>query len=224
MQGGREGDVDAPARHMARAMEALSKAGLNQGAAGNLSVRLDDGFLITPSGVKGARLTAELMVRMRHAGESQLDGGDGASRPSSEWRIHAAVYAVYAPIGAVVHTHSPCATALACLRRGIPAFHYTVALAGAAEIPCTAYATFGSESLSELVVAALAASRACLLANHGVVACGRDLDAAVALAAHVEYLARVYLIASRAGEPALLDDEEMARVIEKIAAYDAGPG
>ncbi|MDX1434444.1 MAG: class II aldolase/adducin family protein [Gammaproteobacteria bacterium] len=204
---------------MVRAMATLEKAGLNEGAAGNLSVRLEDGFLVTPSGVKGPALGADMMVRM------DADGAHvaGANPPSSEWRIHRAVYAAYADTHAVVHTHSPHATALACLHRSIPAFHYTVALAGADAIPCTPYATFGSEALAKVVVEGLAASRACLLANHGVVACAADLDGAVALAAHVEYLARVYLIAIAAGDPVLLDDAEMARVRAGIAAY-AGRG
>ena len=217
IEGAREDNVEALAERMVDAMGDLERSGLNQGAAGNLSVRLADGFLITPSGVKGDRLGARMMVRMGAHGEH----GRGGHRPSSEWRIHSAVYAAFPRARAVVHTHSPYATALACLRRGIPAFHYTIALAGGA-ISCTDYATFGSEALARLVVDALASSRACLLANHGVVAYGEDLDDAVSLAAHVEYLARVYLIALQTGEPALLDDAEMERVTRRIASYASG--
>lgn len=217
---GHDDDLDGLARSMLRAMARLEETGLNEGSAGNLSVRLPDGFLITPTGSKGPRLAAGMMVRMGPGGRFDEAG----PRPSSEWRIHDAVYAAYPGAGAVVHTHSPHATALACLGRGIPAFHYTVALAGGTAIPCAPYATFGGETLSRVVVAALADTSACLLANHGVITYGGDLDAAVALAAHVEYLARVYLIALQAGAPVLLDETEMRRVMDRISTHTPRPG
>jgi L-fuculose-phosphate aldolase len=179
-------------------------------------VRTDDGMLVTPTGIAAGDLDAPSMVAM------DLDGAPAAAQlaPSSEWRFHAAVYRARPDVGAVVHAHPPNATALACSRRAIPAFHYTVALSGAASIPCARYATFGSGELAGAVVQALGASgRACLMANHGMLAAGPDLDAALALAMEVEYLARVYLLALQAGPPVVLDEEEMARVLERIRGY-----
>ncbi len=143
----------------------------------------------------------------------------GGLEPSSEWRFHRDIYAVRPEFAAIVHTHSPHATALACHGRGIPAFHYMVAVAGGADIRCAPYATFGTQALSDYAVAALAGRRACLLAHHGVVACGQSLDQALALAIEVEHLARVYLAALALGEPPRLDAAEMERVLERFQHY-----
>ena len=143
---------------------------------------------------------------------------DGRRPPSSEWRFHRDLYAARADAGGMAHCHSPHATALACTRRGIPAFHYMVAAAGGADVRCADYATFGSEELSRNALAALVGRRACLLANHGQLALGATVEAAFELAAEVEMLARQYLLALNAG-PVLLDDPEMARVLEKFRTY-----
>ena len=150
--------------------------------------------------------------------------GDGAVRagswkPSSEWMMHAAVYALHEEAGAVVHTHSTHAAALASLGEGIPPFHYMVAVGGGDTIPCTPYATFGSAELAELAAEALRGRKACLLGNHGVLALGADLDAAALLARYVEELARQYLVARSAGTPRLLDAVQMAEVLEKFSTY-----
>jgi L-fuculose-phosphate aldolase len=118
-----------------------------------------------------------------------------------------------------VHTQSPYATTLACLRRPIPAFHYEVAMAGGDDIRCSGYATFGTQELSDLALAALAGRRACLLGNHGVIAIGTDLEGALAMADKVEALARMYWQALQLGDPVLLDAAEMARVVEKYRHY-----
>jgi L-fuculose-phosphate aldolase len=144
--------------------------------------------------------------------------GGGQRAPSSEWRLHRDIYAKHPDAGAVVHAHSPFATTLAALRRPIPAFHYEVAYAGGADVRCATYATFGTQQLSDATLAALEGRRACLLANHGLVAYGRDVEGALALAEKVEALARMYWQALQVGEPQLLDDEEMQRVAEKLAA------
>jgi L-fuculose-phosphate aldolase len=188
--------------------------GLNQGTSGNVSVRSRAGFLITPSGQNMAALTGDDMVEMG------MDGGVvGAGKPSSEWRFHRDIYAAFPEAEAVVHAHSPFAVALACLRRDIPAFHYMVAMAGGVDIRCAAYATFGTQALSDVVLLALQDRRACLMANHGLLAWGRNLPAALALANEVEALCGQYLRACQIGEPVLLSHVEMQEVLEKFKDY-----
>jgi len=191
----------------------LNALGINQGKSGNVSARVDGGFLVTPTGVDYDRLAPADLAMVR------ADGSSEGGTPSTEWRFHRDIYAGRADAGAVVHTHSPCATALASLRLGIPAFHYEVALAGGPDIRCSGYATFGTQELSNLALAALEGRRACLLANHGVIAIGVHLEGALALADKVEYLARMYAQALQLGEPIVLDDAEMSRVAEKFATY-----
>jgi len=140
-------------------------------------------------------------------------------KPSSEWRFHRDIYAAFPEAGAIVHAHSPFAVALACLRRDIPPFHYMVAMAGGSDIRCARYATFGSQALSDAVLEALGDRRACLMANHGLVAWGRSLAGALALAVEVEALCGQYLRCLQVGEPVLLSDAEMAEVIEKFKDY-----
>jgi len=198
----------------ARAMNAL---GINQGSSGNVSVRAGRGFLITPTALPYERTTPGDIVPVA------LDGtATGRLRPSSEWRFHRDIYAARPDAGAVVHSHAVHATALACLRRGIPRFHYMVAMAGGDDIRCAPYATYGSQELSDHALSALQGRKACLLANHGMIAIGADLDAAMALAVEVETLARQYLAALAAGEPKLLTRKQMAEVIVKFAGYRPG--
>lgn len=193
--------------------QAVSR-GLNSGTAGNVSVRLRDGLLITPSGLAGDALRPVQMVFMDMEGSAS-----GELRPSSEWRIHRDIYRARPEVNAVVHAHSPHAVSLACLRRGIPAFHYMVAAAGGKNIRCAEYATFGTQGLSDAVLAALQGRRACLLANHGLVAAGGSLDAALALALEVEELCAQYWRASLMGPPVLLSDAEMDEVLERFKDY-----
>jgi len=198
---------------------AMNAAGINVNKAGNVSVRCwrgtHEGFLVTPTGVAYEGLTADALVFVRST--------DGAPRgrlaPSSEWRFHRDILSARPEFGAVVHTHSPAATALACHGIGLPAFHYMVAAAGGIDIRCAPYATFGTQELSEHALAALAGRRACLLAHHGVIACGSTLAAALALAIEVEHLARIYLQARALGEPARLPDDEMQRVLARFESY-----
>jgi len=197
----------------------LGPDGLSVNRSGNISARWADGFLITPSGMAYEALAPSDMVFVR------LDGRvpPGQHAPSSEWRFHQAVYQGRSEIGAVVHCHSTHATALACTGRPIPAFHYMVAVAGGDSIPCAPYATFGGQALAENVAQALSGGlRGCLLANHGQIACGADLDAAFALAKDIEELARQYALALTIGPPNLLDAAEMARVLKQFAHYGKG--
>ena len=190
------------------------------GKSGNVSCRTPDGFLITPSGLPYAGMKPGDLV------EVAADGAvpRGARKPSSEWRLHAAVYAARPEAAAVVHTHSPMATALSCAREGIPALHYMIALAGGNDVRCAPYATFGTEALAANCVAALEGRRAALLANHGAVAFGATLAAARALAEEVENLARQYLALRAAGlAPVPLTAAEMEAVAAGFADY-ARPG
>ncbi|HYO53674.1 class II aldolase/adducin family protein [Archangium sp.] len=196
----------------------MNASGLNQGTSGNLSQRVEDGFLLTPTGMDYDTLVPEDIVLMR------FDGGhEGRRAPSSEWRIHRDILATRPEVGAVLHAHSMFCTTLACLRQGIPSFHYMVTAAGGEDIRCAPYATFGTEELSRHAVAALEGRKACLLANHGMIAVGKDLAGAFKLAVEVEALAAMYWRALQVGEPVLLDAAEMARVIEKFKTYGQQP-
>jgi len=193
---------------------AMNAAGINRGKSGNVSARLDDGFLVTPSGLPYDQTTPADLVAMSHEGEVR-----GTRVPSSEWRFHRDIYRARPDAHAIVHTHAPFATSLACLHRGIPAFHYMVAIAGGSDIRCAPYATFGTQELSDHAVSALAGRKACLLANHGMIALGESLGRALALAIEVETLAEMYWRALQVGEPKLLPAEEMAVVLAKFATY-----
>lgn len=200
----------------ARRLDAL---GFMPSKSGNLSVRTARGFLVTPAAIPYAAQGEDDLV------ECAPDGAvlQGRHRPSSEWRLHAAIYAARPEAGAVVHTHSPRATALSCARIAIPPFHYMVLLGGGADIRCARHATFGTAALAAAGVAALEGRRACLLANHGVLALGATLPAAETLAREVENLAGQYLDLRAAGlDPALLSDEELAEAAAQFAGYGRG--
>lgn len=213
---------------------ALNTSGINQGTSGNVSVRTETGFLITPSGMQYAELEPSDVVLMDFNG-----GFDSDRKPSSEWRFHLDIYrhsndekednvegkneccgSKY-QVGAIVHTHSTYATAIACLKRCIPAFHYMVAVAGGHDIRCAPYATFGSQELSDYAIEALVGRKACLLAHHGVIATGTNLAKAFALASEVESLAHQYLEALKVGQPETLSRDEMDKVVEKFKTYGA---
>lgn len=194
----------------------MNGCGLNQGTSGNLSVRSGAGFLITPSALAYDRCAADDLVWLDDAGTAS-----GHRRPSSEWRMHRDLYRHYPGAGCILHAHSPHCTALACLERTIPPFHYMVAVAGGDTVPCARYATFGSQALSDAVVEALRDRRAALLAHHGMVCYAADLDNLLALAIEVESLARLYLLALPVAEPPLLSPAQMAEVLERFADYRA---
>ncbi|MBK7900627.1 MAG: class II aldolase/adducin family protein [Azonexus sp.] len=203
-----------PRAALVAAARAMAAAGLNSGTAGNLSLRCPEGFYITPTGMAYDRLEPDDIPCMG------LDGGArGRRQPSSEWRFHRDLYAARPEAGAVLHAHSPHATSLACLRRDIPPFHYMIARFGGATVRCAAYATFGTQALSDAALAALEGRNACLLANHGLLAFGRDLDHALALAVELEELCGQYWRACLLGEPVLLSAQEMATVLEKFSGY-----
>jgi len=193
---------------------AMNASGLNQGTSGNVSLRDGAGFLVTPSGVAYDAMRPEQVVRV------DLQGGYwGDWLPSSEWRMHRDIYLGRDEAGAVVHVHSTHATAFSCLRRDLPAFHYMIAVAGGESLRCADYATFGSQDLSDAMLEAMAGRTACLLANHGQICFGPTLDKALWLAGEVEALCHQYYVACQMGDPALLGEDEMARVLELFAGY-----
>ena len=197
------------------AARSLHKHQLGVGTAGNVSARIEQGYLITPTGMDYEKLSSADIVTMdMHGNRAESD-----LKPSSEWRFHQDIYAARGDVNAIVHTHSPCATALACTRQDLPAFHYMVAGAGGSSIRCAEYATYGTQQLSDNALTALAGRQACLLANHGVIALGMDVDSAFKMAQLVEELAKHYLFSRMAGTPVLLDEAEMNVNLEKFKDY-----
>ena len=193
----------------------FNRTGLSFGRTGNVSTRTTLGFLITPSGIAYEDLQAEDLNEMDMAGNIIA----GSLKPSTEWYMHRAIYQAREDVNAIVHVHSPYATGVACTRKPIPGFHYMVTVLGGGSIPCAEYATFGTEELAGNVLDALADNMACLLANHGQIALGEDLDTAFRYAGEVESLAQQYCISLLAGSPVLLDDEEIRINIEKFKTY-----
>lgn len=197
------------------ARRAADLADRTPGRSGNLSVRSGDRFAVTPTGVAYAGLESDDVPVAGLDGERLA----GTLAPSSETPMHAAIYRELGP-GAVVHAHAPWSTALAALRRPVPPVHYGLARAGG-RVPVADYATYGSDALAANVVAAMAEAdtTACLLANHGVVATGDDLDAAIGTLDAVEFTAQVFARAASVGEPVELPPDELDRVAERFATY-----
>jgi L-fuculose-phosphate aldolase len=192
----------------------MNASGLNQGTSGNLSVRSRDGFLITPSGIAYEQLQPEDIVYMAMDGSYEHE-----LAPSSEWRFHRDILSARAEVNAVVHAHPTYCTTLSILGKEIPAVHYMIAAAGGNSIRCAQYETYGTEELSQAALAALEGRAACLLANHGMIATGPSLARSMWLAVEVETLAQQYCNALQLGEPNILSDKEIARVIEKFKSY-----
>jgi L-fuculose-phosphate aldolase len=192
----------------------MNTLGINRGKSGNVSARIKGGFLVTPTGLEYESTRPDDIVAMTLNGDSR-----GSRLPSSEWRFHRDIYAARAEVGAIVHVHSPFATTLACLGRDIPAFHYMIAVAGGKDIRCAPYATFGTQTLSDHALRALVGRKACLLANHGMIAIGATPTDALALAVEVEALAEQYWRALQIGEPNILSDAEMIVVLDKFRSY-----
>ena len=206
-------------REMAETCRRMNATGINQGTAGNLSVRSGDGFLITPSSLAYETMKPGDIMRMAFDGRYE-----GKHRPSSESPFHRDILRTRADVNAVLHCHSVYATTLACHHRTIPAFHYMVAVAGGTTINCARYATFGTQALSDAALEALDGRFACLLGQHGQIALGKTLAAALWLAIEVETLARLYVQALPLGEPPVLDEAEMARVLEQMRRMSYGQG
>ncbi|WP_018430142.1 class II aldolase/adducin family protein [Hoeflea sp. 108] len=194
----------------------MNSSGINQGTAGNLSVRSSSGFLITPSGMPYDIMGPDDIVEM------DFDGTYVGRRPSSEWRFHRDILKAREDISVVLHCHSVYATTLACHHKTIPSFHYMTGVAGGTTIRCAAYATFGTQALSDNALVALKDRLACLLGQHGQISLGTNLEHALWLAIEVETLSRMYVQALTLGEPPVLPDEEMERVIEQMRRMSYG--
>jgi L-fuculose-phosphate aldolase len=204
----------ATAEAIIRVGQRMHQQRLTVGTSGNISARTKDGCLITASGAACADLGQNDLVPM------SLDGThDTGHRPSSEWRFHVEIYRTRPEVNGIVHAHPPFCTALACDNRSIPAFHYMVAVAGGTDIRCAPYATFGTAELSGNALKALEDRRACLLANHGMIAVGETVETALGLAVDVETLAEQYWRALQIGEPAILTTQQMAEVLERFDSY-----
>lgn len=197
-----------------RTAQRLLASGLNRGTSGNVSVRCGAGFLVTPSATPVERMTPDSMVAMSMQGEV-IGGG----KPSSEWRFHRDILQQRSDLNAVVHAHSTFATTMACLRSSVPAVHYMVAMAGGHEIRCAPYALFGTQMLSDHALEALRGQKACLLANHGMIAAGRDLDEAYAVAEETEFLCELHWRAAQIAPPHILTPQQMVEVHEQFKGY-----
>jgi L-fuculose-phosphate aldolase len=195
----------------------MNETGINQGTSGNISVRNDRGFLITPTSLPYDIMQEEDLVQMLFDGSHE-----GNRRPSSEWRFHRDILTARPDIDCVLHCHSVYATTLACHHRTIPSFHYMIAVAGGTTIRCAPYATFGTQELSDAALVALDGRLACLLGQHGQISLGKSLASALALAVEVETLSRLYVQALTLGEPPVLSDEEMARVVAQMKTMSYG--
>ena len=193
---------------------AMNSPGINRGTSGNASARWESGFLITPSGLPYEDTKPSDIVFVDSAGSAS-----GKRLPSSEWRFHHDIYRSRSDVCAVVHTHSSFATTLACLGKNVPAFHYMIAVAGGDSIRCAPYATFGTQQLSTNALNALKDRKACLLANHGMITTGANLEKALALTVEVEALCEQYWRALQIGKPAILSAKEMRTVLKKFATY-----
>ncbi len=196
----------------------MNAEGINQGTSGNVSVRSKDGFLITASGIAYDRM------KPVHVVEMDLDGNyRGDWLPSTEWRMHLDIFRARPEAKAIVHVHSTYATALACLRREVPAFHYMIGVTGGTSLRVSDYAEFGTQALSDTMLKALEGRSACLLANHGQICFGPSLAKALWLAGEVEALCQQYWAACLAGKPVLLDEAQMAGVLRRFKTYGKQP-
>jgi L-fuculose-phosphate aldolase len=193
---------------------AMNEERINQGTSGNVSVRTEEGFLISASGVPYKKMKPEHIVEM------DLEGGyRGAYYPSTEWRMHMDIYRTRPEAKAIVHVHSTYAAALACLRKEIPPFHYMIGVTGGKTLRCSDYAEFGTQGLSDTMLKAMENRTACLLANHGQIVFGASLEKALWLAVEVEAICHQYWAASLFGKPVILSDAEMSSALKRFGTY-----
>jgi L-fuculose-phosphate aldolase len=203
------------------ACKELERLGVNQGTAGNVSVRIDDHLLITPSGVPYDQMAPESIARMPLQGE--YGAWEGPLRPSSEWRMHLDIMLARPDARAIIHTHSMYATTLAMLRKPIPAAHYMIAAFGGPSVRCTDYAPYGTKELSDLAVEGLTERSGVLLGNHGMIVLADELGHAIWKAVELETLAKMYYLALGVGEPVLLSGDEVMRTVERFKSYGYNP-
>ncbi len=202
----------------------LNSTNLSPLRSGNISLRSEengnDGYLITPSGKKYETLKTEDIIFMGF--NEEAENNNSINKPSSEWRFHRDIYINKKDAQAIVHAHSPHATAVSSHGKSIPPFHYMIALAGGEDIKCAEYATFGTEDLSKNIIKALEKRTACLMSNHGQVAFGKNLEEAFELAQEIENICQQYIIALKIGQPKILSFKEMKKVLDKAKNYKNG--
>jgi L-fuculose-phosphate aldolase len=194
----------------------MNASGLNQGTSGNISARYQDRMLITPSAIPYDAMTPDIIASMSLG---EYGDWEGPLWPSTEWRFHLDIMRARADVGAVVHTHSTYATVLAIARKSIPACHYMIAAFGGTDIRCAGYARYGTKELSDLALAALDRRNGCLLANHGMIAVGANLDKAMWLAVELETIARQYYLSLALGSPFILSEADIADTAKGFASY-----
>jgi L-fuculose-phosphate aldolase len=195
----------------------MNASGLNQGTSGNISARYKDRMLITPSATPYEAMKPEMIASMPLEGE--YGAWTGPSQPSTEWRFHLDIMRARPDVGGIVHTHSTYATVLAIARKSIPACHYMMAAFGGTDVRCAGYARFGTKELSELALAALEGRNACLLANHGMIALGANLDKAMWLAVELETISRQYYLSLALDSRVILSDDEIADTAKGFSTY-----
>ncbi|WP_319410428.1 class II aldolase/adducin family protein [uncultured Cohaesibacter sp.] len=204
-------------QEMVAACRRMNDIGLNQGTSGNISARCGDKILITPTSLPYDEMMPEDIVAMDANGDFE-----GRRKPSSEWRFHHDILSNRLDVNAVLHCHSTNAAAMACHHLDINSFHYMVAVGGGTNIRCAPYATFGTQALSDSALQALEGRKACLLGQHGQIALGATIKQAFALAIEVETLAHMYITARQLGEPPVLSEEEMGRVMNQMKQMQYG--
>ena len=202
----------------------LNDTNLSPLRSGNVSARADlngkEGFFITPSGIKYNDLQEDKIVFLEmDEKKNEKKILDHGLNPSSEWKFHQDIYINKPDAIAIVHAHSPYATAVSAHGKNIPAFHYMVALAGGNDIKCADYATFGTKQLSKNIIQALNDRKGCLMSNHGQVTFGKNLDQAFELAEEIENICHQYINTIKLGNPKILSFEEMKKILEKIKSY-----
>lgn len=207
-------------KDVVKAYQDLSHQGMNKGASGNVSARCGEHMLITPSGIPSAEMVPEQVAKI--ALNDTEGHWEGPCKPSTEWRFHRGILASRPEDCAVVHTHSPFATILSILRKPIPAVHYMMAAFGTTEIKCCGYTTFGTDALSQMVADAMQGAAGCLMANHGMVVAGPNMQRTMWLAGELELLASQYYHALLVGDPHILTDEDIAVTAKSFSSY--GPG
>jgi len=169
-------------------------------------------MLISPNGATAESIRVETIVETSFDGEYR-----GERLPSSEWRMHAAIYRKHAEAQAVVHTHSDYCVAVASHGTPLPGFHYLVGVFGGGDVPCVPYSTFGRQKLADDASDALTERTACLLGNHGMIARGPNLRRAVNHAQRLEIMCRQYVLARQLGEPRRLTDNDWEGFFSKAA-------
>ncbi|TBW40666.1 class II aldolase [Siculibacillus lacustris] len=197
----------------------MNAADLNIGAAGNLSVRIDGGLLITPSGIPYDRMRPEQIVEMDLEGRYY-----GDYLPSSEWRFHYDILQARSDVNVVLHSHATHCSILACCRLDIPPIHYMIGVSGGSVVKCSDYATFGTHELSVAALEALGPRSACLLGNHGVITVGKTQNAAFGVLQEIENLARLYIGTRMLGGGTLLTEPQMDVVLSRFKTYGKQAG